>query len=87
MLATWSPLVVQIQELTAGGDLVIAYLLMTATGKRTGTTFSFPVAEMFRFRDGRVVEWRPIYSGHLYRSAGGGGTKVISLPRRAGIGF
>jgi uncharacterized protein len=61
MFDAWSDLEFHIEQFTAGGDLVIIYMQLRATGKTTGKTFSFPVAEVWRFRDGKVVEMRPIY--------------------------
>ena len=29
--------------------------------KGTGETGSMPVAELYRFRDGKVIEWRAMY--------------------------
>ena len=61
MFDAWSHLKVTIEEFTAAGDLVIAYIQMTATSRKTGQVFDRPIAEVFRFHDGKVVEWHPIY--------------------------
>ncbi len=72
MFAEWETLHVEIEELPAAGGIVFAYLTMTARARKTGKQFSFPVAELFRFRDGKVIEWRPIYwDTHLAREAAG----------------
>lgn len=61
MFDHWSDLTAEIEELVATGDLVICYLLMTATSRATGKVYSGMTAETFRFRDGKIIEWRPIY--------------------------
>lgn len=61
MYATWRDLRVEVLELTAGGDLVIAYLMLTLVSRATGGRYHGPTAEVFRIRDGKVVQWRPIY--------------------------
>jgi ketosteroid isomerase-like protein len=55
----WSEAV--IEDIAASGDMTIAYLQFTCRGKATGKTTSFPIAELYRFRDGKVVEWRACY--------------------------
>lgn len=72
MFATWRKLKVEVLEITAGGDLVIAYLMLTGISRATGDRYHGPTAEVFRFRDGKVVEWRPIYwDTHAVRRACG----------------
>ena len=61
MFSAWSHLRVEIEELVAGGDLVIVYLWMRATARATGEVYEGPTAELFRFKDGKISEWRPIY--------------------------
>lgn len=61
MFSAWSHLKVVFEEFVAAGDLVICYIQMTATSRKTGEIYQGPVAETFRFRDGKVIEWRPIY--------------------------
>jgi ketosteroid isomerase-like protein len=61
MFSAWSELHIEIEELVAGGDLVIAYIQMRAVSRASGEVYEGPVAEVFRFRDGKIVEWRPIY--------------------------
>ena len=61
MFSAWSHLCVVIEEFATAGDLVICYIHMTATSRKTGEIYEGPVAETFRFRNGKVVEWRPIY--------------------------
>jgi ketosteroid isomerase-like protein len=61
MFGAWSQLRAEFLEFLAGGDLVIAYLIMTGIARATGQTYSGPTAELFRFRNGKIIEWRPIY--------------------------
>jgi len=61
MFSAWSHLYTEFQEFLAGGDIVIAYLWMRATARATGEVYEGPTAEMFRFRDSKIIEWRPIY--------------------------
>jgi len=44
-----------------GDDLVVVHLMLTGRGKKTGKTFSMPLMEMWRIRDGKVIEVRPFY--------------------------
>jgi ketosteroid isomerase-like protein len=61
MFASWSRVRAEIFECLAGGDLVIAYMMLKNVARATGETYEGPVAEVFRFRNGKVVEWFPIY--------------------------
>ena len=59
--AAWSRIRCDIKQFVAGGDLVIAYMQVALTGRATGEVYEGPTAETFRFRGGRIVEWRVIY--------------------------
>ena len=61
MLATWSRLYMEIENFTAAGDIVLGYYRLINTSKATGKVYDAPVAELFRFRNGKVVEWRALY--------------------------
>jgi ketosteroid isomerase-like protein len=61
MFSAWSSLRVTFMEFTAAGDIVIAYMRLAGVSRHTGKTYDQPNWEMFRFCDGRIVEWRPIY--------------------------
>lgn len=68
MFAAWTHVDVEFEQFTAAGDLVIAYLRMRATSRKSGKVYDAPTAELFRFRNGKVIEWRPIYwDTHLVR--------------------
>ena len=49
------------ETLLASRDVVILHQQITFTAKATGKQGSFPVCELFRFRDGKVIEWRAHY--------------------------
>jgi ketosteroid isomerase-like protein len=61
MFGAWTHLRCEFQEYLAGGDLVIAYMWMTGTARATGQIYEGPNAELWRFKNGKVIEWRPIY--------------------------
>lgn len=68
---TWKPLEVEILDFLAGGEWVCAYQMLLGTGK-TGLQFSTTVAEMWRVRDGKIIELRPHYwDTHRMRSIDG----------------
>ena len=68
MFKSWRHMHVDITHFTASHDLVIAYMQMSATSRATGDVYNGPAAEIFRFRNGRIIEWRPIYwDTHLVR--------------------
>ena len=43
------------------GDYCILYQTIAFTVAANGNQGGFPVAEMFRFKDGKIVEWRANY--------------------------
>ena len=49
------------EQVLAAGDMVIAYQTIDFRVKKTGITGKIPVSEMFRFEDGKVIEWRACY--------------------------
>jgi ketosteroid isomerase-like protein len=70
MMNAWSKIHVDIEEFAAAGDLVIAYMRFTGTARATGKIYDAVCAEVFRFRAGRVIEWRPVYwDTHAARNA------------------
>ncbi len=52
---------IELEQILAAGDIVIAYAWMTYRVRKNGKTGRFPLAEVFRLRDGKVVEWRLHY--------------------------
>jgi uncharacterized protein len=72
MMQAWSSMDVVFEEFVAAGDLVIAYMQAKAVARATGRRYEGPCAEVFRFRNGRVIEWHPIYwDTHAVRAACG----------------
>ena len=59
--ATYSNIHAVFEEILAAGDIVIAYQTIKATVKANGNKIEWTVAELFRFRNGKVVEWRAHY--------------------------
>jgi ketosteroid isomerase-like protein len=49
------------EAVLAAEDLVILYQTITFTVRENGNKGTMPVAELFRFRDGKVIEWRAHY--------------------------
>ena len=50
-----------LEAVMASRDIVILYQTITFEAAATGKTGTLPVAELFRFRDGKVIEWRAHY--------------------------
>ena len=49
------------EAVLAAEDIVILYQKITFRVRGNGNSGALPVAELFRFRDGKVVEWRAHY--------------------------
>ena len=49
------------EAVLAAGDIAILYQTLTFCVRENGNTGQLPVAELFRFRNGKVVEWRALY--------------------------
>jgi ketosteroid isomerase-like protein len=61
MAATFSEMKSAMEALLASRDLCILYQTISFRTAQAGVAASFPVCEVFRFRDGRVIEWRACY--------------------------
>lgn len=61
LCATFSDMHTVFEALLADQDLVILYQTITFKVAANGNTGTLPVSEMFRFRDGKVIEWRALY--------------------------
>lgn len=61
MCAQFSKMHSLMEAVLASRDIVIIYQTITFEAAQTGKAGSIPVAEVFRFRDGKVVEWRANY--------------------------
>lgn len=51
----------ELETVAAARDVAMLYQTITFRVRDTGKTGSLPVVEMFRFREGKVVEWRAFY--------------------------
>jgi uncharacterized protein len=61
-LATWGEQSVSfLPQLTAGADRVMSRVELSATHPRTGRSWSMPIIEEFRLRDGEIVEMTTFY--------------------------
>ncbi len=61
LCATYSGMGVVFEAVLADQDLVILYQTISFTVAANGNKGTLPVSEMFRFRDGKVIEWRALY--------------------------
>lgn len=72
---------IEVRNVLAGGDLVIA--LVTVSAQRNGVWASFPEVHVWRLKDGKAIEFLRISGG---RGAGEPVLVVTSLGRPRGIG-
>jgi ketosteroid isomerase-like protein len=49
------------EAVAAARDIVMVYQTISFRTKETGNTAAMPVSELYRFRNGKVVEWRALY--------------------------
>jgi len=61
MFGAWEDFTFQILQYGAGGDLVYVHVMISGVGRKTGKSFSMPIVEMWRLKDGKVTEVRPFY--------------------------
>jgi uncharacterized protein len=59
--ATWDEFKVDILQYGAGGDLVFVHMMISGVGRKTGKSFSMPVIDFWRLKNGKIVEIRPFY--------------------------
>jgi ketosteroid isomerase-like protein len=72
-----------LEAVLAAGDIVMLYQTITFCVRENGNSGSFPVAELFRFRNSKVVEWRALYfDSHMVAQAisGARGEAGVPLP-------
>lgn len=62
MSGAYAQLRTTFEEILFARDIALAYQTITYRIKDNGNTGSMPVAELYRFRDGKVIEWRALYS-------------------------
>lgn len=51
----------EVEQITTGGDFVIAYGKFSCTSAKNGKSVSFPLAEVWKFNGTRVAFIEPIY--------------------------
>ena len=59
--ATFSEMRSVMEAVLASRDLCVLYQTITFRTAEAGVAASFPVCEVFRFRSGKVIEWRACY--------------------------
>jgi limonene-1,2-epoxide hydrolase len=59
--ATFSEMSAVMEAVLASRDLCVLYQTITFRTAEAGIRASFPVCEVFRFRAGKVIEWRACY--------------------------
>jgi uncharacterized protein len=59
--ATFSEMHAVMEAVLASRDLCVLYQTITFRTAEAGVRASFPVCEVFRFRGGKVIEWRACY--------------------------
>jgi ketosteroid isomerase-like protein len=74
MCGTFSAMRSEFHEILTAGDYCILYQTIAFTVAANGNTGGFPVAEMFRFEDGKIAEWRANYFDACAMAAAIGGT-------------
>jgi ketosteroid isomerase-like protein len=61
VFGTWKDFSYQIRGFTVGGNTVIVDLMVSAVGLKSGKSFSMPLLELWRMKNGKVTEIRPFY--------------------------
>lgn len=61
VFTTFAETAVTVQEYLADGDSVVVLATMTGKSKASGESFLMPIAEIWRLREGRIVEIQPFY--------------------------
>jgi len=61
MFTIWDRLSVEFEQFVAGGDLVIGYFRMAGVTKGRHEKYDHPGCAVFRFRNGKIIEWRTLY--------------------------
>ena len=52
---------IDLEQVLAAGNIAIAYATMHYRVRKNGRTGTFTLAEVYRFRQGKVIEWRVHY--------------------------
>jgi hypothetical protein len=61
MSQVYSHMRAELEAVLASREIAVLYQTIAFRVRENGNTGSLPVAELFRFRDGKVVEWRALY--------------------------
>ena len=61
MAGVYAKLRTEFEAVLAAGDIAMVYQTVTYRMKGSGETGSMPVSELYRFRAGKVIEWRALY--------------------------
>lgn len=61
MFSVWSDVDLDVIDTLGSDERLIMYGNFTGTGAKTGKTITFPFAEMWVFKDHKVLEVKPIY--------------------------
>jgi ketosteroid isomerase-like protein len=61
MVQTYSSMYADLEAVLASRDIVMLYQTIKFRVRENGNEGTLPVSEMYRFRDGKVVEWRALY--------------------------
>lgn len=61
LFETFDRLHTDVEDVLVSGDLAILYVHVDFRVRRNGRTGSFPACELYRFVDGKIVEWRVFY--------------------------
>ena len=59
--AQWSSLEVRDPRFYPSGDLVVSHSHVHAVARASGRTIDWPLLQLFRVRDGRILELRPFH--------------------------
>ena len=82
VFSTWKDCRVEVRQLVAEDDCVFVLAEMSGRGRAEAEPFRVPIAELYRFRDGCIVEIRPFYfdtkrlhDAHFGRGGSAGATR------------
>jgi len=61
MTGYWTNFRAELKAVTVGDNYIVGLLEASGTAKSTGRSFSMPIAEIIRLREGKIVEIYPIW--------------------------
>jgi len=61
LFASWKDCAVEMKQVVADGDTAVGLIEIRGVGAKSGIPFEMSVAEVFRVRDGLIVEIKPFY--------------------------